>query len=170
MFKQKNTDINTASVNDGFLILTLTKSVKPVVWRLELEKAKNASFEIQEQEDGHALTIKAPRKSLETIGLFSEQDDAFDALMSVSSALQNNEKPVQKATKVKTEISPESKSNRLIIVLTATCFVIGLFYYLWVHALPTTQTFETQTISGESTDPANQTGVPVSADDLLKGF
>ena len=174
MFKKQSNSVNTASVNEGFLILTLTTSVTPVVWRLELEKAKNASFEIQEQDNGHALTIKAPRKSLEIIGLFNEQDDAFDALMSVSSALQNN---AQNSTPAKTTSNKEAATpnkdatnNRLIVMLLATCFVIGLFYYYWGRVIPTTQTFETQTLSETASDPANRTGVPVSADDLLKGF
>jgi len=197
MFKKKQIDNQNsahliAKVNDGFLNVTLTSATKPCVWRLELDKAKTAAFEITEGDEGlHALTIKAPRKALETIGSFKEQSDAFDALLAISDALntsqtsaapqisdeqaklETSDAPSKKA-KEKQEMKPQavnsSNSNGLTVALLSTIIVFGLLYYFWSQVLPTTQVFETQVIQGTNIDPANQIGVPMSADDMLKGF
>lgn len=179
MFKRQNEN-NIASINDGFLIITLTKSNTPVVWRLELEKAKVAAFEINEQDDKHTLSIKVTRKSIETIAVFNQQEDALEALLAISSTLQNAPQTSQAAQTTNQQAAPvaqstptvaTNKNNRTAIALLATCLVLGLFYYYWGRLMPTTQVFEAQSISNISnSDPATQTGVPVSADDLLKGF
>ncbi len=176
MFKNNNKN-NIANINDGFLIITLTKSNTPVVWRLELEKAKVAAFEIHEQEEKHALSIKVARKAIETIGVFNAQEEAMEALLSISNTLQNTSQTANKTiattaqSATSTPQTKASKNNRTVIALLATFLVLGLFYYYWGRLMPTTQVFETQTISSTgNSNPATQTGVPVSADELLKGF
>jgi hypothetical protein len=174
---KKSTLPQIANVNDGYLIITLTKSITPVVWRLELEKAKVAAFEILKKDKKHTLTIKVASKSVEAIGAFKDPESALEALLAISEALQKasqNPKAVttttaEQVTSTATPQGANSKNNRTAIALFATCIVLGLFYYYWVRIIPTAQTFETQSISS-NTDPANQTGVAVSADDLLKGF
>lgn len=180
---EKSTTPTIATVNDGYLIITLTKSIAPVVWRLELEKAKVAAFEILKTDKKHTLTIKVASKSVETIGAYKDADNALEALLAISEALQNIPKqsiaaPYTAPTPIDTPIAAaegqsnqtsQNKNNRTAIALLATCLVLGLFYYYWGRTIPTTQTFETQSISSE-TNPAKQTGVAISADELLKGF
>lgn len=178
MPKTKNKKIDTAKVNDGFLIITLTKSTTPVVWRLELEKAKVAAFEIKTEKEKHALTIKVAKKAIEVIGVFNNNDDAINALLAISDALsdtgttsKNNPEKETTDTVQNNNKPQKTNNNKTAIVLLSTFIVIGLFYYYWGRLIPTTQVFESQTISSNvNSDPASQTGVPVSADDLLKGF
>ncbi|MEM9470111.1 MAG: hypothetical protein AAF988_08100 [Pseudomonadota bacterium] len=176
MSKKKKTD--SAVVNNGFLVITLTQSKTPVVWRLELEKANIAAFEIKEAKNTHALTIKLPRKAIEVIGEFDQKDQALEALLIVSDALQgqdNTQEEKQVQEKIvetpKVEIKQTTKSNKALVASLSTLFVVILFYYYWAHVMPSTQVFDTQVINATtSSDAASQTGVPVSADDMLKGF
>lgn len=178
---KNNKTLKIANINDGYLIITLTKSITPVVWRLELEKAKVAAFEVLKKDKKHALTIKVASKSVEVIGTFKDQESALEALLAISEALQKApQKPktitnpvpvstVEQSTPATTPQNTNNKNNRTAIALLATCLVLILFYYYWGRTIPTAQTFETQSIV-DNTNPANQTGVAVSADDLLKGF
>ena len=138
---KKSTLPKLANVNDGYLIITLTKSITPVVWRLELEKAKVAAFEILKKDKKHTLTIKVASKSIEAIGAFKDPEEALEALLAISEALQDAPQKLAMAQNSETNISeqkaPETqkttgnKNNRTAIALLATCVVLGLFYYYW---------------------------------------
>lgn len=182
LLKKKNSQPeSSAAISDDCLIVSLPQAIEPTVWRLELDKAKNASFEIQSDEEKFSLVIKkSARSKPDPIGQFETKEDALDALLMVSEALKagGGKKPVTTAKKKDKPISEEplkpksSNNNGGTIALIATLIVIGLFYYYWAKLMPTVDQIQTQEITSSilNSNPQSQTGVPVSADDFLKGF
>lgn len=180
-------------VIDGHLILSLPHAAEPVVWRMELEKIGTASFEVkQDKENGSAKLVLKPKKgTAEVIAPFDNRDDAVEALMIASNALQNAKpqaivqaKPNNTAAdkNEKTTIqyqdviqSPNaadnSETSKWLIAIIGALFVIGLYYYLTTlipENIPSTDYQSAANTS--SSDPASTTGVPVSADEFLGGF
>lgn len=182
LLKKKNNELQaSAAISDDCLIVSLPQAIEPSVWRLELEKAKNAAFEIQKDDDDiFSLVIKkSARSKPDIIGNFENKDDAMSALLIVSEALKTGKTKTAttKTTPKKSEASPaatnnnDKNSNAGVIALIATLVVIALFYYNWFEVMPSVNQIETREItSSATTSPQNQTGVPVSADDFLQGF
>lgn len=181
--KKNNENQSSASVNDGSLIVSLPEAIEPKVWRIDLQKAKESSFEVKKQEKTFSLIAKkTPRAKPDVIGEFETKQEALNALMMVSEALKTNktqsvaplkDKPT-KGKKVIKQAVPVARNsdNRGLVALLATLLVIGIVYFFWTETMPTSQTFETRELTGQSiTDPSQpQTGVPMSADEFLQGF
>jgi len=181
--KKESAPQTSAAISDGCLVVSLPDAVEPKLWRLDLSKAKEATFEIKSNEEQYdIISKKSARSKADVIGTFDDKDDALNTLLIISDALKTGKsqtaKPATKAAKKEKEATPKkekaqndntSSENRGVIALLSTIIVIGLFYFYWTQMLPSTNTFETQTIL--SSDPsAPQTGVPMSADDFLRDF
>ncbi len=182
---KKNDNVTTANVVDNHLILSIPNAETPVLWRMELKKTGAASFEVKEDKNGSYLLVVKPTKTTsETIAPFEDKQDAIDALMAASNALQNaptdattvsvgsNTKPTKKQVKNNTaNVTNDNKAGSTwLIIILGTAVTIGLFAYLSGKA-PQDTTLNAQTISSiQKSSPQTATGVPVSADDFLKGL
>lgn len=169
----------SARVVDGTLIISLPQAVTPVVWRMELGHARSAALEIRAQENGHhVLTLKTPKGDVYDIAPFQNRGPALDALMCISSAMQ------QSHGQIRTMV-PEQQNNpgpattasdkkaagrsRFPLALVGTILLVGLIIVL-VNMGPrnpahTPDSSQTAAISGQA--GSAPVGVPMSADDFL---
>ncbi|MFN3700455.1 MAG: hypothetical protein ACK4VI_02920 [Alphaproteobacteria bacterium] len=78
-----------AVVVDGKLILSFPEAITPIVWQIDLQDAKSSSFEVVEDKDSFALTTKKQgAQKKDVIAPFAQKQDAVNALMATSYALQ----------------------------------------------------------------------------------
>lgn len=183
---------SSAKVVDGNLIISLPDALNPIVWRMELGSVKASALEVRKQADGtHLLVLKTPKGDVHEIAPFTARDTAVTALMRVSEALQDGEgKFAPAATSVIVGATPatgtaqpayaparpvrdDAAGYKWLIALGAVLAVIVLFAYL-ARTAPTATI--AQSIPGEETatsitgQPNAESGVPQSADELLRGY
>jgi len=173
----------TASVSDGYLVLSLPHAIEPVIWRQSLEKIGSATFEVKQgKDDSYELTLKKTKTTSEAIASFDKKDDAIEALTAASNALHS--KKSVKTTKVKEKTAKKSsdveelpktesgEGQKWLIAVLAAIIVIGLYFYL-TTLIPERNigigTTNNAVTNAQPNNP-NQTGVPVSADDFLSSF
>lgn len=167
-----------ANVVDGHLVLSLPHAVKPVIWRMGLDKIGTATFETAEDEKNKVtnLVLKPKKGSSEIIASFHTQDEALDILILTSDAMQGSgsHNTNKQHSPLPHTNSDRTEGKKWGLALLATLCVLGLYYYM-------TTLIPTATIVGETaigatptatgtTAPKNATGVPVSADDFLSDF
>lgn len=169
----------TAEVVDGSLVLSCLNAVQPVVWRMEVDKIGTASFEVKiNQKDNTAKLVLKPKKgTAELIADFETKDEAVNALMATSDALQTSksqppkksaQKNVQNAPK---QVEEKTSSSKWPIALVALLLVVGLYIYM-TSLMPERTTFDSSSsaASSSASSPQSSTGVPVDANDFLKGL
>lgn len=162
--QKNNADVR---VIDGSLVLSFPHAAEPVVWRMNLSQAKEAGFEIREAK-GKFLLVQKSGGDTNDIAAFDSRGDAVDALMRVSSALQGGRAPAN-------DIGGgllKNESVQWAIAIAGVIIVAALFYFA-AHMSPTGSDLAATGASPASAeanaDPQTSTGVPVSADDFLKG-
>lgn len=170
----------SARVVDGTLILSLPDALSPVVWRLELTNAKASALEVREGDGGiYRLMLKTPRGDVNDIAGFENRGRAVAALMAVSRAMEqghgqiypaaNDTEPYNPALlpvpKKKRSKEPSGKKGGLFGISLAILVIIGLVM-LMIKMTPPSMSPASRSASAESSTPS---GVPVSADDFLKG-
>ncbi len=175
----------TAQIVGGKLILSLPNAINPVVWQMDLAQAQAAALEVNEKGKKFILNFKKGDGESTEIAPFETKAEAVDALMKASAALtqiQNStvSVPVQghAASSVSSynhadEIFAEKKNANskgkswIAPVLAVSLLVILLFIWSMVDIVPA----DTNTGGGLSSQsaipPAQQSGVPMSADDFL---
>ena len=173
---------SSAEVVDNHLILSLPNAAEPIVWRMSLDKIGNASFEIKKakNEDAFNLVLKTKKGTAETIAPFSQKQEALDALIHASDALQKSEtkndndfKNNNSYSDTKTETNPRIKkgNNKWLYLFLGFLAVIALYTYM-INQVPNKingLNGSSQNVSsGNQNSP--QTGVPLSADDFLNGL
>lgn len=162
--QKNNADVR---VIDGSLVLSFPHAAEPVVWRMNLSQAKEAGFEIREAK-GKFLLVQKSGGETNDIAAFDSRGDAVDALMRVSNALQGGRAP---ANDIGNGVL-KSEGVQWAIAIGGVIIVAALFFYL-TRITPVesnlTATGASPTSAEASTDPQSSTGVPVSADDFLKG-
>jgi hypothetical protein len=155
-----------ARVIDGSLVLSYPNASEPVVWRMNLAQAKEAGFEIKEAAGKFKLVQKSGVE-VQDIASFNTRESAVNALMDVSNALQGGRKAANDSGPMKTETA------QWLIAIVGVLIVIGLFGYLSniapVEGGPGAATTTASSTTSTPTDPEKSSGVPVSADDFLKG-
>lgn len=187
-FWKQNEDAlsSSASVVDGNLILSLPDAINPVVWKMELSSAKSSALEVRKNPDGTStLLLKTVKEDIHTIASFEQKDSAIKALMVVSQALKNADGKIYSHAKqtvsslvdaspshVRANLFSSQKENmKWLFAILGVVFVLFLFAYLSKSA---PYPVEEQTSQGTQTsigaNPSDQSGVPQSADDVLKGF
>lgn len=178
---------SSAKVVDGTLILSLPDALSPVVWRMDLEHVQSSALEVREQDNGtYMLTLKTPREDLHNIAPFSSRGPAVRALMAASRALEqgqgrsrvvsavNDSKAAAPAPVVHFPyaVNKGGAGKWLLTVLVSVAIVI-VFLNIKNGMQP-----PTGSLTGESTAaasrtsvqaPSDATGVPVPADDFLRG-
>ncbi len=179
--KDSNDYQSSAKVVDGNLILSLPDAINPVVWRMELGSVKASALEVRGAEDGTFLLIlKTPKGEVHEIAPFAARDMAVHALMRVSTALQNAEGKIAPAGthNVQPASIPQEKSRTSRKWLIALGFVLLIIFLMaWggskVHVTDPNgnpeATLQTEPSDGETGAEAPN-GVPMSADEMLKGF
>ena len=132
--------------------------------------------------------MKPKKGTAEVIAPFDSKEEAVEALMLASNAMQNSKQ--QSITYVETKSSSngnkterpatrfqdtppqsmggqKSESSKWLVALFGAIIVIGLYYYLTTLIPENITGIETQnTANTISSDPTSSTGVPVSADDF----
>ncbi len=177
--KAANDYISSAKVVDGNLILSLPDAINPIVWRMELGSVKASALEVRPHSDGSfMLFLKTPRGETHDIAPYTSKEQAVRALMNVSSALQNAHGKIAPPSNANTVQDVPSKPvferaglTKWLVAVGGILLVIFLFAYMNAQA-PRHASVATEQM-GTTTDgsPSNaESGVPQSADQLLKGF
>lgn len=164
--QKNNADVR---VIDGSLVLSFPHAAEPVVWRMNLAQAKEAGFEIREAKGKFQLMQKSGGQSND-IATFDSRGDAVDALMRVSNALQGGRAPANDTAAG----LMKNEGVQWAIAIVGVIVVASLFFYLTrVTPVESDLTAGASTASStgasSSSDPQTSTGVPVSADDFLRG-
>lgn len=179
-----------AEVVDGHLILSLPHAKEPVVWRMALDQIGTAAFEVKHDDATGAtkLILKPKKGTAEIIAPFENKDEAVDALMVASNAMQtarpqhttimttsHDSENGKSSEKIQTRYQDSSNENKdsqkWVIALFGAIVVVGLYFYLTTLMPETVVGFENQNTGAPiATAPQQSTGVPVSADDFLGGL
>lgn len=176
---------SSAKVVDGNLIISLPDAVNPIVWRMELGSVKASALEVRAHaSDGtFLLLLKTPKGDIHEIAPFAAKDTAVTALMRVSSAMQGAEGRLAPATAsiATTPLhapqpvfhKPDTGAVKWLLALAGVLALIFLFAYLAKSSpslegagVPMADT-ATSTATGA---PNSESGLPQSADDMLRGF
>ena len=181
-FSSKKCNSNSAArVVDGKLILSFPKAVTPVVWQVDLSDVKASRFEIvhDEKASTYALHMIKPTGKPMSIAEFADQDSATIALMDTADALtqvhsgsgscgSNNSGAASQGDKKQ----PSTFKTIIwtVLVLLALLFIVP---YIIGRSAPAPNPIN----SGSSVNTSRNNiapvpaaaGVPVSADDFLRG-
>lgn len=162
-----------AQCTDNILILSFPNAIDPIVWRMDVNEIKTASFEIQslKDKDGFQLFLKPKTGQEEIIACFNDKDTAFEALMLASDALHNDNAGIKKQKKRKETKENKKGSGKWWLLFWGVIIVSALYFYM-INLIPSTKSFKTTTSynNNEQINSQDTTGVPVSADDLLQGM
>ena len=179
MIKNKTKSICTASVNDGYLNLSFLKAEEPVIWRKSLDDIGAARFEVKEKTIGgdpfYALNLKK-NKTSETIAVFSDRGEAVEAMTLASQALHGGGQTkiaaaTHNASAQNTARQADKGSKKTLIFILLG--IIVLLYFLTVFLTPERGVLgeqnSAQTQSAPAVSAPARNGVPLSADDFLRG-
>jgi hypothetical protein len=167
--KWTNKNSSSAKVVDGSLILSLPDAINPVVWRMELGNVKASALEVLTVNDNvFQLSLKTAKGEVHEIAPFDTRDKAVQALMNVSSALQNAHGKMTPVSSTTTQTAPvhqtaEGSSSvwKWLLSIVGILFAIYILSLLFVGA-PSTPS--------SSAAGAVESGIPMSADQYLRGF
>jgi len=179
---------NTANVVGGKLILSFITAKTPVVWQMDLNKAQSCALEVKEdtKKKEFSLCLKADSKDSEEIAVFETKEQAIEALMTTSAALQNADNQIGQPAATATiqpsgivspypahQITPQQRKNENKKAAILAFILVIVLIIIWSVSVPrnsgpllsSNQLGNTGTrgsVSGESA-----AGVPLSADDFL---
>lgn len=163
------------NIVDGKLILSLPDAETPVVWQMDINKAKSAAFTIGEDKKAKLfyLVLRDEEGKEQNIASFKDKDGAVAVLMETSEMLQSSHGKIKKdKSPVTADTSPQHdpKSEKLGAVLAV--LLIILLLGVWVLSATMSRSVDTygyqdETASSASPSSPNDTGVAVSADDFL---
>ncbi len=175
-----------AKVVDNVLILSLPDAVTPAIWRLELQDAKNTSFDIGQDEEGiFQLSHKPAKGNSKVIAAFDTREKAVKALMLTSRAMEKvpavstsptsgittatGETPAQMIVAAPQPARPKKWGTALIALLLLLLLVI-VFAQMAPQPISSFSgdgNAEMKNMLGDNT--TSTTGVPMSADAFLQG-
>lgn len=178
----------TASVVDGKLILSMPDARIPAVWQMDMEEAKSSALQVREDKEAKSfgLYFKSQQGVDNEIASYEKKQDAVDALMSISSALENAHGKIRPAAFVsgvqaapvvgtaniaaapvnqQDNESGGGKAGAFIAVAMICILVVA-----WAFSIPRASNSVLKSRVGASSASAKpQSGVPVSADAFLSG-
>ena len=165
----------SARVVDGKLILSLPGAVTPVVWQMDLGEAKASAMEVREDKDDkhYILTLKTPRGEALNIAPFAERSDAVEALMAAARALENAQGRIRplssqdNSSGVPVPAEQKKSGKKWAGAVLGIVFIIILMT-LWSSLLPRPPA-GTDATAIQRAGSQGTTGVPLSADDFLRG-
>ena len=174
--KKAETTQSNASIVDGKLILSLPNAQMPVVWQMDLNAAKSASFTVKEDKKKKVfnLVLKKDDGSTDEIAPFEDKQSAVDVLMETSSVLQSGQGKDKADTPANNNATngnngSTSKNDKLGAFLAFALIVI-LFSVWMISASSRLDITDGESVSssyGAAANPRESSGVPVSADDFL---
>lgn len=171
----------TAKVVDGKLILSLPNAITPIVWQMDLTEAKSSAFEVVTGQEAAPFSLASKQltaSKAEAIASFEKKQDAVNALMATSKALENasghirpNEQQNANVNQSASVFAVSQKKNgagKWLFMLVFLVLIGGLISTMVAlqprNAMNTGS--GTQSLSGDAT--ASNAGVPMSADDFLR--
>lgn len=160
----KKNDVNTRLVRrdpNYCLVVEFENSVPPMVWHLDLEKTPSFTLSLRGSGDDWALGIVEHKGEFTSIARFDSRDEASDAYAAVQKTIMK--RPYRGGSKV--------GQWMLILLLMLVVYVIGSgFYEKWSENRQGGQMSQTQSgVSSVQQPQALRPGVPMSADDVLRG-
>ncbi len=182
----------SAKVVDGKLILSFPDAATPVVWTMDVAKAKASAMEVLPKGDSgeHTLTLKSAAGEVIEVATFPSKDDALEGLMITADALENaqgairgsnaavaNDSPSPAQSKPKAQKKP-GETKRNVMGLVASLLFLGVMIMVWSFIMPDSyftgernvaNNNPSSSLAAASADPQNSSGVPVSADAFLGG-
>lgn len=178
---------SSAKVVDGTLIISLPDALNPIVWRMELGSVKASALEVRPgNEDTFMLSLKTPKGEVHDVAPFDSRERAVQALMRVSTALQNASGKMTAPSLVATsgastaQDMPSSPalsgagSSPLKWLVALGCVVVVIFLFSKMSNLAQQYAISKQTGGQPSTSftgaSSGESGVPQSADDVLRGM
>lgn len=176
-----------AKVVDGKLILSCPNALTPVVWQMDLAGASNSAFEVKIDEAANQAVLttrKQGAQKVETIAPFAKKEDAVQALMATSRALENahghigaysaehaptgGAQPQIVHTHVPAKKGSWGKIAVGILGIIIIFVLFGMIQSMKNYTPSTSTAGRTTASSGTSSGAASEAGVPMSADDFLR--
>ena len=172
-----------ANVVDGKLILTCPAAVTPVVWQMDVTVTESSALEVTAGENGMALLVlKAGKGKAKEIATFDHKDKAVAALMAASKALQNahgqmgapladntavGDAGLQAPVRTQTISQTGGWFKKIFTILAVLAILFFAYSVIMVlSGLSGGSGAPSRTVT-ESQQPSS--GVPMSADDFLRG-
>ena len=176
---------SSAKIVDGTLILSLPDAAVPTVWRLELGETASSALEIREGKNGgFILVLKTAEGTINEIAPFDRRAKAVNALMAASRALSHAHGQLRPASRNLpvplpggyAEYAPANRPparraswlGRIVGILILLALVL-----VFINLGPR-RAFDISSLQGTASEnrasaPANPAGVPVPADEFLRG-
>ncbi len=176
----KRNETGSVKVVDGKLIMSFPDAITPVLWQMDLSEAKASALEVHEDEENksHTLTLKTPRGEAVGIASFEERSHAVDGLMAASRALESAHGHIRPGANPPAQNGKQTPAphqthtpgkGKWVGVIIGIAFIFVLMT-LWGTLVPRSSTgLSTASTSFGGSGAQNATGVPVSADDFLRG-
>lgn len=176
--KLKSNKKQSANVVDGKLILSFPHAVTPTLWQMDLKEAKMSSLSVSKKEDVHTLVMTPESGKNVDIATFKSNDEAIDALMAASSALENAHGQLHVAAAsdsrngktTATQIHYHNKPKAKLWPYFVAILLLLIAFVAWANISPTSISgvpIRQNTAGVNTPNAADQSGVPVSADDFL---
>jgi len=167
---------NNVSVANDHLVISLTDTDSPTIWRMSLDDIGSSVFSIKKEKTKSKLILKQKEEKEEIIASFKDHTEATAILSEISNNLLNPKKSIfssngnskDSALKKSQDDSVEKKKWGIALILVFV--IIGLYIYL-TTLMPENMSLETQTTQ-QSTGNTSQgsTGQVIDADEFLKGL
>lgn len=172
----------SARVVDGKLILSFPDAVTPVLWQMDLHEAKASALTVSPSSASGTnalLNLKTVRGESTQIAEFSSKEDAVAALMVISQALENAQGQIRPAPHAANDYEGKpllatyrqkkgSGWKWAIGILGA--IVIVVMMTMLGSLLPAAPDGLDSAYAPPPASPQSSSGVPMNADDYLKGF
>jgi hypothetical protein len=167
---------SSARVVDGKLILSFPDALTPVLWQMDLGEAKASALEVLPGEGAsHILTLRTARGESLDIAPFATREEAVQGLMAVSRALENAHGQIRPGSSNGPGIrinAPKLKTGGAKnwgVAVLGLLFAFALFS-MWASLAPRPPSGINSGAPGAASAPPSNAGVPLSADDYLKGM
>ena len=185
MFNTISKNTTQAKVVDGKLILSCPGALTPVVWQMDLSGAASSAFEVKEDTANNQILLtsrKQGAQKIETIAPFAKKEEAVQALMATSRALENAHGHMTMATETVTTTgaaqpqivhahAPAKKSSWGKIALALMGIII---IFVLIGMIQSMKNYSPGSMAGSTSGTAasggaqSESGVPMSADDFLR--
>ena len=160
---------------DGTLILSFPHALTPVVWQMDLSQTKASALEVQEQKDKNQfiLVLKTARGEATDVAPFEKRQQAIDALMAVSHALENAQGQMRAGSEggeVIYRAAVEAKPRKSWAGIGLALLLLIVLLMTWSAMAPRPpqgQAGAASSIDQSAAPPADANGSPVNADDFL---
>lgn len=157
-------DKPSAKITGDTLVISLPNAIDPVVWRMDMGNVREAALEVRKEKTGYSLILKKPGNDQTGIAAFDSKEEAGDALIVISQALQQNTKPARsQQDRHPVATMPTQAPGRSWLWLIPLGLIVLAVFLL---------SRSTDMLSVEYTPPGDavqsgETGVPLSADQVL---